>query len=76
MVIALEAYRVPIEAGLGIDEQISRNIHTICNPMGLNYKDEGKVCLSRGLMCMLYWYLKPSIARFLFVKVFRQKLPK
>lgn len=76
MVEAIETSRPWIEAGLGIEEQISRNIHTICNPMGLNYRDEGKICFSRGLMCYLYWYLPAKVARFLYVKVFRQKLPK
>lgn len=76
MVYLIESFRPSIESGMGIEEQISRNIHTICNPMGLNYRDEGKICFSRGLMCWLYWYLPPGIARFLYVKVFRQKLPK
>ncbi len=76
MVSLIETYRPAIEAGLGIEEQISRNIHTICNPMGLNYRDEGKICFSRGLMCWLYWYLPQSWARFFYTKVFRQKLPK
>jgi len=76
MVMILEQYRPWIEPGMGINEQISRNIHTICNPMGLNYKDEYKICFSRGLCCFLYAHFNYKIAQWLYVKVFRQKLPK
>jgi len=76
MVKLIEYHRKDIERGLGIEEQISRNIHTICNPMGISYKGEAAICFSRGLMCILYWYLPQKIARFLYVKIFRQKLPK
>ena len=76
MVGVIEQYRPWIDQGMGIEEQISRNIHTICNPMGLNYKDEYKICFSRGLVCFLYSYFKPKMAQWLYIKVFRQKLPK
>lgn len=75
MVRLIEKNREAIEAGMGINYQVSRCIHTIANPLGLNYKEEYKICFTRGLMCFLYWYFPPKVARFLYVKVFRQRLP-
>ena len=75
MVRAIQDARPAIESGMGINYQVSRCIHTISNPLGLNYREEGKICFSRGLMCWLYWYLPPKLAQFLYIKVFRQRLP-
>ena len=75
MVDLFHEYHDAIESGYGTNEQMSRCIHTLCNPMGLNYNEEMKICFARGLLC---WLLKhfPKHAVWLYVKVFRQRLPK
>ena len=69
-------YHEPIEAGYGLNEQVGRCIHTICNPLGLNYHQEARICLSRGLLCLLLTYFGQKWAVWMYVKVFRQRLPK
>lgn len=76
MVDLFHEYHDAIEAGHGTNEQMSRCIHTLCNPMGLNYTEEAKICLSRGLLCLLLTYFGQKWAVWIYIKVFRQRLPK
>lgn len=61
-----------VNSGKGLRKQVERTIHTLCNPLGLNYKEEAKICFSRGLICLLFW-LWPRRAIWIYTKVFRQK---
>jgi hypothetical protein len=69
-------YREVIAKGRGDHEQLSRCIHTLCNPIGFNYTDEAKVCFSRGVLCLLISHLPYKYAIWIYTKLFRQKLPK
>lgn len=42
-------YRREIGEGKGRRNQFRRTIHRICNPLALNFYDEGKICLVHGL---------------------------
>ncbi len=68
-------YDEAIQSGYGVNEQTSRIVHRLVNPLGLNYDEEMKICLSRGLLCFLLKHF-PKHAVWLYVKVFRQRLPK
>lgn len=66
-------YKQDIEAGKGLREQVKRTIHRICNPVGLNYRDEAYICFSRGLICLLFcWFSRPK-AVWIYRNIFRQK---
>lgn len=69
----IEKYRNNIEAGKGVHEQVKRTIHTICNPLGINYWDEAKICFSRGLICVLFRIFSFNKAVWIYKKIFRQK---
>ncbi len=66
-------YESDIESGKGIKEQVKRTIHTICNPLGINYIDEAKICFSRGLICVLFRYFSFNKAVWIYKNIFRQK---
>jgi hypothetical protein len=66
-------YSADIEKGKGLEEQVKRTIHTICNPLGLNYMDEAKICFSRGLICFLFRFIGFHKAVWIYTKIFRQK---
>jgi len=66
-------YRGAIESGKGINEQVKRTIHTICNPLGINYIDEAKICFSRGLVCVLFRFFSFKNAVWIYKNIFRQK---
>lgn len=68
-------YKDVIEAGRGVNEQLSRTIHRLTNPNGLNYNEEMKICFARGLLCFLLKHF-PKHAVWLYINVFRQRLPK
>ncbi len=53
-----EDYFAEIKKGRGIEKQVSRTIHRLCNPLGINYKQEAKLCLARGVNCLLLFYFK------------------
>lgn len=69
-------YKDAIDSGYGLNEQVGRNIHVQCNMLGLNYHEEARICLSRGLLCLMLTYLPQKLAVTLYTKLFRQKLPK
>lgn len=62
-----------VDGGKGLEEQVKRTIHTLCNPLGLNYLKEAKICFSRGLICLLFRFFKFSTAVWIYTKVFRQR---
>lgn len=66
-------YKNSVDAGKGLKEQIKRTIHGICNPLGLNYIDECKICFSRGLICLLFSFFSFNRAIWIYTKIFRQK---
>ncbi len=68
-------HKEAVDTGMGVRAQVGRTIHTICNPLGLNYIDEAKICFSRGLICLLFrWFPFPK-AVWIYKHVFRQAYP-
>ena len=68
-----DKYRDDIHKGKGVNEQVKRTIHTICNPLGINYKQEADICFSRGLFCFLRRFFNQNISVWIYTKIFRQK---
>lgn len=64
-----------VDSGMGVRAQVGRTIHTICNPLGLNYIEEAKVCFSRGLICLLFRWLPFKRAVWIYKTIFRQQYP-
>jgi hypothetical protein len=69
----IDKYEKDIEKGKGVNEQIKRTIHCVCNPLGLNYTEEAKICFSRGLICLLFKYFNHKKAVWIYTKIFKQK---
>ncbi len=55
-----------VDKGWGINNQIARTIHTLCNPLGINFRDEGKLCVRHGFRCLMLGYLPYSFCKFIF----------
>jgi len=66
-------YKRAVDNGKTLKEQIKRTIHGLCNPLGLNYKDEAYICFSRGLICLLFCLFNFKTAVWIYTKIFRQK---
>jgi len=65
--------KIAVDSGKGLHAQVGRTIHTLCNPLGLNYKDEAKICFSRGLICFLFSIFSFKKAVWIYTKIFRQR---
>lgn len=69
-----------IERGYGVEAQVQRTIHRLCNPLGINYLDESKICFRQGWICFL-WALNykfpkiitAGVVRFIYNNVLRLK---
>jgi hypothetical protein len=70
---AYNEHKKSVDEGCSLEGQIKRLIHTLCNPLGLNYMDEAKICFSRGLICLLFRYFGFSKAVWIYEKIFRQR---
>jgi len=66
-------YQCAVDQGKGLRKQIERTIHTLCNPLGLTYWDEAKICLSRGVLCLLFRFFNFKTAVWLYTKILRQR---
>lgn len=66
-------YKIVVDEGKGLRKQVERTIHTLCNPLGIDYKTEAKLCFSRGLICLLFCYLSFDNAVWVYRKIFRQE---
>lgn len=66
-------YKEPVDKGKGLRKQVERTIHGLCNPLGLTYWEEAKLCFSRGLICLLFIFLPFEKAVYVYKNVFRQK---
>lgn len=66
-------YKDDVDSGKGLEEQVKRTIHTLCNPLGLNYLDEARICFSRGLICLLFRFFSFQKAVWIYTKIFKQK---
>jgi len=73
MVDLFDQYDDAIYRGKGAQEQVKRTIHRLCNPLGINYVDEAKICFSRGLICVLFRFFSFKKAVWIYRKIFRQK---
>lgn len=73
MVGLFDEYDDAICNGKGIQEQVKRTIHRLCNPLGINYKDEARICFSRGLICTLFRFFSFKKAVWIYRNIFRQK---
>lgn len=65
-------YQDAVDTGMGVKAQVGRTVHGICNPLGLNYWDEAKICFSRGLICVLFRFLPFAKAVWIYKHIFRQ----
>jgi len=66
-------YKDCVDSGKGLNSQFARTIHTLANPLGLNYYDEAKICWRRVVMGTLLRYLSYEKASFVFFKILRFK---
>lgn len=66
-------YKDCVDAGKGLESQFARTIHTLANPLGLNYTDEGYVCWRRAVSSFLFRYFSFKTASFIFYKILRFK---
>ena len=68
-------YKDSVDNGKTLEKQISRTIHRLCNPLGLNFWDEAKICFRRGIICSVYtiFFEQPKISKFILEKIFRFK---
>lgn len=71
MVMLTWFYEDAIKNGKGIKRQTARTIHTLCNPLGLNYNDEGHICLGRFLCAHLFRRMRFKWAVWVYTKIFR-----
>lgn len=62
-----------VNAGKGLKKQVGRTIHTICNPLGLTYWEEAKICFDRGIICILFCFFKFKTAIWIYEKILRRK---
>ena len=65
-------YKESVDNGKGLENQVKRTIHTLCNPLGLNYLQEAKICFSRGLICLLFRFFSFKWAVWIYKNIFRQ----
>ena len=68
-----DEYEDSIKDGKGKGKEEERTIHTLCNPLGFNYKEEAKICFSRGLICFLFTWFSFQRAVWIYTKIFRQE---
>ena len=61
-----------IQNGRGIRKQVERTIHRLCNPLGISYLEEAKICFSRGLICLLFTLFPFNKAVWIYRNIFRQ----
>jgi len=66
-------HEADIEKGRGLDGQLVRRFHVICNQMGINYKDEGRLCFWRTVLCYLFWFFGHYKAVWIYTKLLRRK---
>lgn len=66
-------YKDCVDNGKGLNQQVARTIHTLANPLGLNYEDEARICWRRFVMGTLLRYLSFERASFVFYKILRFK---
>lgn len=71
-----ENFKINSPESLGVEAQISRTIHPLCNNMGLLWIDEMKICLRRGFLIMLFLicgFNRRNRVKWIWEKIFRQK---
>lgn len=66
-------YKDAVDNGKGLSLQVARTIHTLANPLGINYKDEARICLARFFACTMFRYLPFKLARFIYTRLLRFK---
>ncbi len=66
-------YKDAVDNGKGLEFQVARTIHTLANPLGLNYQDEGRFCFRRGVAAFLYRYFSYGTSQFICKKILRFK---
>lgn len=65
-------YKDSVDGGKGKRKQVERTIHTLCNPLGIDYITEAKLCFSRGLICALFCIFSFDNAVWIYRNIFRQ----
>lgn len=66
-------YDQAIRDGKGWENQLMRRFHVLCNQLGYNYKEEGKLLIKRGVLALLFWFLGHHKAVWIYTKILRQK---
>ena len=61
-----------VDNGRGLRKQVERTIHRLCNPLGIDYLEEAKLCFSRGLICLLFTMFSFERAVWIYRNIFRQ----
>lgn len=65
-------YKKEVDTGKGLRSQVERTIHRLCNPLGIDYLEEAKICFSRGLICLLFTLFSFNKAVWIYRNIFRQ----
>lgn len=66
-------YRGCISDGKGQELHYVRCAHVLANQLAMNYKQEGKALIKRGILCLLFWWLGHKKAVWIWTKVFRAR---
>lgn len=68
-------HKQSVDNGKTLEKQVGRTIHRLCNPLGLNYFDEIRICFRRGMLCLIYgvFFEQPKIGEFIAKYIFRLK---
>jgi hypothetical protein len=67
----IEEYRDCIEDGKGVEAQVRRTIHTICNPLGINYWGEAWICFKQGIGSFLLRFFSLEKTRWICKNILR-----
>ncbi len=66
-------HKQAVDTGKGLNKQVERTIHALCNPLGLGYWEEAKICFSRGLIAALFCVFSFERAIWIYRNIFRCK---
>ena len=59
--------------GPGREAQFVRTFHVLANQLAINYKEESKLLIKRGILAALFWFLGHKKAVWVYTKLLRQK---
>ncbi len=62
-----------ISRGHGLENQYARSAHVLANQLAMNYADEGRILMQRGLLALSFFYAGHEKAVALYNKIFKNK---